>query len=218
MDNPHGADLDPLERTQMEAVLIGAVVGGVLTFLASVLTEPVRDRFFGPKLQLEFTPNNQAFVTMTKEVDRQHRLNLASYVRVLVTNTRKRIAKQCRAYLIDFEVWNPSLRRFEPTKYCEALQLAWSASSSRDLAYYPLDIPKDVRQFVDVVSVREGSTTIRTHVIANLNRYSDLLTQQTGKLRYTVLVAGDNLEPQKTQVVLEWNGNYGEFKEKHAGN
>jgi len=189
---------------------LGLVIGVVLGFLSSVLTEPVRDRLFGPKLQVEFDPDKQGFATHTKD-NIGHDFVQASYIRVLATNKRKRIAKQCRAYLSGVEMWNASLRRFEPTLYCEALQLAWSASPE-GRAFDPVDIPKDVRKFVDVVSVREGSTSIRSHVIAHLYRYEDMLTKQSGKFRYTVLVAGDNMKPQSVKVGLEWNGDFKQYR------
>jgi hypothetical protein len=195
---------------------ISALVGGVIGFLSSILSEPIRNRLFGPKLLVDFNPTQQGCVTMTKEGSPVHGYKNASYIRVLITNKGRGIAKQCRAYLINFEVWNPSRKRFEKTIYCEAIQLAWSASPERP--YDPVDIPNDVHKFVDLASVRENSSTVIVHLITMLNRYVEMLTQEKGRFRYTVLVAGENCKSQSAQVVIEWNGNYGEFREKYAGN
>ena len=192
----------------MEA--LSAFIGGIVGFLASVLTEPVKNFFFGARLKVEFNPEDPGCATDTKESSGQG-FNKASYIRVLVTNTGKSIAKECRAYLKDVEIWNTGTGRFEATEYCESMQLAWSATPKPE-NFLSVDIPNGISRFVDVISVRDHSREITTHVPMVLYRYEEVLQKQTGKFRYTVLVAGDNLKPKSTQVVFEWNGKFGQQK------
>ncbi len=186
--------------------ILSTLVGAAIGFLASILTEPVRDYFFGPRLTLEFNPDKQDFVTPTPAMDRGAMMS-ALYIRVLVTNKRKRIAKQCRAYLVTVDKWNDEYRRFLPTHYCDAMQLAWSACPELQV-YGPIDLPKEVHRFVDVISFWEGASSLRLHSEFLPYRYKDLLTQETGKYRYTVLVTGENFKPVSIQLGFSWDGKW----------
>ncbi|MCK4822519.1 hypothetical protein KA005_42535, partial [bacterium] len=76
----------------------------------------------------------------------------AHYVRIRITNVGRQIAKQCRAYLVNVEKWVESNNDFEPTVYCDSLQLPWSARGSTEEAYRPIDLSRDIKQFVDIHS------------------------------------------------------------------
>jgi hypothetical protein len=189
----------------MEAIYL--LIGGVIGFLSSVLSEPVRDYFFGPKIQVEFDPKKEGFVTSTC-VESSSGVKNAKYIRILVTNEYKRIARQCRAYLVNLESWDPKLKKFVSTIYCDALQLPWSAS--RD-GHASIDIPKNVHRFVDLISTQENKFTPKIHYDVELFRYRSLFLASERKYRYTVLITGDNFDPQSICVECEWGNSWDQF-------
>jgi hypothetical protein len=140
-----------------------------------------------------------------------HTVTDAYYIRVRVTNTGRQIAKQCRAYLVKVEKWNKSTSKFEPTIYCDSLQLAWSARGTTvEEAYRPLDLPKLINQFVDILSTRKIEAGYKIETNPTLKRYAKLFKEH-GKFRYTVQVSGDNVPPVSTKVIFDWNGNWESF-------
>jgi len=202
------------------SLLIGGAIGFVSAVLAPILVEPLRHWVFGPKLKIEFIEGDRGFKTDTKENvivnDPQmsetpiHTVTDAYYIRVRVTNTGRQIAKQCRAYLVNVEKWNKSTSKFEPTIYCDSLQLAWSARGTVEEAYRPLDLPKLINQFVDIVSTRKIEAKYRIETNPKLKRYAKLFKEH-GKFRYTVQVSGDNVKPEFVKVIVDWSGNWENF-------
>ena len=188
------------------SLLIGGAIGFISAVLAPILVERLKDRFFGPKLKVEFIEGNTGFVTDTKEKG----LTDAHYVRARVLNIGGQIAKQCRAYLVNFEKWNRSTGKFEPTIYCDSLQLAWSARANTVEAYRPVDMPRHVPQFIDIVSTRKTEKDYKVMTDPHLYRYEDIFKEQ-GKFRYTVLVSADNVNPASVKVVFEWSGDWHNF-------
>ena len=160
------------------SLLIGGAIGFVSAVLAPIVVEPLKRCFFDPKLKVEFIEGDRGFITDTKE----NGVTDAHYVRVKVLNTGRQIAKQCRAYLVNFEKWNTSTGEFEPTIYCDSLQLAWSARANTKEAYLPLDMPRDINQFIDIVSTRRPKSDYKIMVDPRLYRYEPLF-KEDGKFR-----------------------------------
>ena len=127
------------------SLLIGGAIGFMSAVLAPIAVEPLKHCVFGPKLKVEFIEGGRSFKTDTKE-QAAFTVTDAHNVRVKVLNTGRQIAKQCRAYLVNVERWSESTSKFEPTIYCDSLQLAWSARGNE--AYHPLDAPRDINQFI----------------------------------------------------------------------
>jgi len=177
------------------------IPGFVLGLIGGIISEPIRQWIFRPRLSLEFR-ENQDFITKTIEGLITAPEAIACYVRVRVTNRKWRIAKNCRAYLVNVEVMNSS-GRFEPTEYCDSIQLAWSARG--DEAYFAIDLPKGIPQFLDVISVREISPDIRPEIRVQLNRYR-ALWRRKGSFRFSVQVSGDGLKPVQLSLRCDWNG------------
>jgi len=187
------------------SLLIGAAIGFISAVVSPIVIEPVKRLLFSPRFKLKFKKNDKGFITDTR-VGRSD----AHYVRVRVRIKRYGIAKQCRAYLVNVEKWNASTEKFEPTIYCDSLQLAWSAQedpTEPGTAYRALDIPKGVPQFIDIVSTMRGATTYRVMTKFYLNRYIALF-EEHGKFRYTVLVSGDNAKPKSIKIIFEWKGDW----------
>ena len=179
------------------------LIAGIIGFVSAVLAEPVRRWFFSPKIKADFIEGDEAFITKTK-VGRSD----AHYIRVRVLIKGFGIAKQCRAYLVNVEKWSESTSKFEPTIYCDSLQLAWSAQEE---AYRALDIPKGVPQFIDIVRILRGAKNYEILTKLHLNRYQALFDEE-GKFQYTVLVSSDNAKPKSKKVIFDWSGDWENFE------
>lgn len=188
------------------SLLIGGAIGFISAILAPIVVEPLKHRVFGPKLKVEFKEGDAGFITDTKEGGGKN----SHYVRVRVLNTGRQIAKQCRAYLVDVEKWNISTGEFEPTIYCDSLQLAWSARTNTKEAYLPQDMPRDINQFIDIIYTRNLESGYKIMIEPRLHRYESLFKEH-GKFQYTVLVSGDNVKPVSVKVVFEWSGDWNNF-------
>ena len=182
----------------------------IISFLSgaatAVFAEPLRRWIYRPSLTLEFTVADH-FVAKTRESSGTSVYD-AYYVRLKVTNRRRSLAKGCRAYLIDIERRGSS-GAWEPTEYCESLQLGWSARGTG--AYEALDLPHTVPHFIDVVSPRSVSTTFLPALSLHLYRYEHLFATP-GTYRFTVLVSGDGVKPATLRISFEWTGQWDQFK------
>jgi hypothetical protein len=177
----------------------------VAGFLTAIFAEPIRQRIFRPVLKLEFE-NNDHFVTKTDEGNPP--TDRAQYIRVKATNAKARIAKSCRAYLIDFARRGPA-GSWDATEYCDCLQLSWSAlpGASHDA----LDLPQHVPFFVDVVSTRQTATSFAPALAFTPYRYHHWFSTP-GTYRFTILVTGDNVKPARLSISFKWTGVWDEFE------
>jgi len=175
-------------------------------FLTAVFAEPFRQWLFRPKLTLSFG-SSLDFITKTPETDGLA-IHDALYIRIKVVNSRPRLAKACRAYLVRVE--KRVAGAFVPTIYCDSIQLAWSARRP-DEVYAALDLPRDVPQFVDVFSTRSTSKRFAPSICVLPLRYEGLF-QETGVFRFHVQISGDGVEPVQRQITLHWEGNWEKFR------
>lgn len=193
---------------------VASSLQSVLTFLSGALTalfaEPIRQWLFRPNLILSFD-NDDECISHTFHTSRTPAETgpKAVYIRVRVANTRKRMARDCRGYLVNLEAKNEK-GKFVKTEYCDSIMLHWSCQRP-ETKYLPIHIPKGVNQFLDIVSIEENKNYFRpeTHVI--LNRYHELL-RRTGVFRFTIHVVADNAEPKTIKLIFEWNGDWKNFK------
>lgn len=181
----------------------------IVSFLSgaatAVFAEPLRRWIYRPVLKLEFTQADH-FVAKTPERSGTSVYD-AYYVRVKVTNRSRSVAKSCRAYLVNIERRGHS-GLWEPTEYCESLQLAWSARG--DAAYTAIDLPQEVPHFIDVLSTRAVSASFLPTLSLQLFRYERLFAMH-GVYRFTILVSGDGVKPASLQVSFDWFGQWDKF-------
>ncbi len=180
--------------------LLPSVVGFLGGFLTALFAEPLRRWLYAPRLTLTFGTSNH-FLTRTPEISpsSQHE---ALYVRVKVVNTRSALAKSCRAYLVNVERKGPS-GTFEPTEYCESLQLGWASQAEQ--AFGAFDLPWDVPHFVDVISTRPTSPAFSLATKVTPLRYTQMLLTP-GVYRFTIVVSGDGVKPATIRPSVSWNG------------
>jgi hypothetical protein len=175
-------------------------VGLLGGFFTAVFAEPLRRWLYAPRLALTFGTSSH-FLTRTPEIGPNSQYE-ALYVRVEVVNTRAALAKSCRAYLVNVERKGTS-RNFEPTEYCESLQLAWACQGKRKFDAF--DLPRDAPHFVDIISTRPTSTAFALATEVTPLRYIQMLATP-GVYRFTIVVSGDGVKPVTIRPAVDWNG------------
>lgn len=98
---------------------------------------------------------------------------------------------------------------FKPTIYSDSIPLSWACRGVQ--AYDSLNLPKDIEQFVDVISTRSVSTNFKIEIKLTPFRYR-ILFQEKGKFRFTVQVSGENVESAFIKIVFVWSGVWDKYK------
>ncbi len=181
------------------SVVSGAVSGGVVAIFA----EPVRAWLLGPKVAVDFR-NDAAHVAKTPEVAPQHQ-HMAIYVRVSVTNRRGSLARGCTGYLVKVERKDPATGKYEGESFYDPTQLSWA--SRMDHAYDPVDLPRGVTQYLDVLSTRDFPVNAGFRLETRFKPFRELgLGSKTGMYRLTIMVSGDNFSPTTQRLDFQWTG------------
>jgi hypothetical protein len=186
--------------------VISAIIGGLIGFFAAVFAEPLRQLIYRPKVRLEFGNTSDYRARTLAQDDRPgippHSVCEAYYIRIKVTNTKPALAKKCRAYLVAVEKADET-GQFMPTVYCDSIPLPWACRG--DQAYDPLDLPRGVPHYVELVSTRSVSTDFQPKIRPFPFRYVSLFSEH-GTFRLTILVSGGNIKPVPIRVVFGWAG------------
>lgn len=186
-------------------ILLG-LLSYILGFATAIFAEPIRQRIFKPKLKLEFG-EGQDFKTRTPEATSQSQ-HEAYYIRVKVTNSTRRTARDCRTYLVNIEKRDET-GTFRPTIYCDSIPLAWSCRA--DKAYQGVDLPYGVAQFLDVLTTRSISDYFEPQIMVKPFRYIPLFKEKGG-FRFTIQVSAERANPQFIKLIFEWDGDWENFK------
>ena len=196
------------EDQTLFSILLGVGVGGAIGLLSAVVADQLKQKLFGPKLRLEFA-ENEGFIASTDEHVQANPDDFYSaiYLRVKATNTRKALAKKCRAYLIGVEVENAG--KFEPTRYADSIQLAWSCQGSQ--RFEAIDIPFGVSQFVDVLKTHDRQDVVVPQFLFWPQRYVSLFERRR-RYRLTIQVAGEGVTPAKIRILFVWKGKWDDFE------
>jgi hypothetical protein len=139
----------------------------------------------------------------------------AVYIRVEVMNEKRRLAKQCRAYLVNVEVQN-GRNEFEPTIYVDSIQLAWSCRENGK-EREAVDLPNGVSQYIDVLATYKSSNCFTPQISPFPFRYEELFINSPKTFRFTVQVSGDGVDPVFTTIIFSWKGQWDDF-EVHQAN
>jgi hypothetical protein len=193
------------------SAVLNTFIGAVLGFTAAVFAEPLRQWIYRPKLKLEFNddPGCRARTPEQAQLTGVPVPNIyeADYIRIKVTNTKPFIAKNCLAYLIGIEKPDNS-GTFTPTIYGDSIPLPWSCRGEE--AYGPLDLPRGIVQFIDVVSTRSISNDFTPAIRPIPYRYIGLF--EKGIFRFSVQVSGENVKPVSIKIVFRWTGAWNQYE------
>jgi hypothetical protein len=177
------------------------VTSFILGFVSSVFAEPARQRLFRPVLRLSFSGGEDciAGTPLTGESE-------ALYIRIKVVNKKPRLARGCRAYLVNVET-KSTPTGFAPTLYADSIQLAWSCQVS-GCERNALDLPNGVSQYVDVIATSKANNTFTPQIVPFPFRYQQLFSTKSETYRLTVQVCGDGIEPKVLRLIFVWKGQW----------
>lgn len=192
--------------------LISSILKLIIPFLAGFLTaifaEPIRQLIFRPELKLDFG-DSQDYLSLTPEELADRRRIRAYYIRIKVTNEKRIVAKDCKAYLVNIEK-SDQFANFKPTVYCDSIPLAWSCQNKGE-QYRGIDINKGFNQFLDIVTTREIADFFDPQIKLKPFRYEDIFKDR-GRFRFTIQVTAANADPKTLQLIFEWTGVWDKFK------
>jgi hypothetical protein len=121
-----------------------------------------------------------------------------------------RLAKGCRAYLVGVGVEEQG--EFRPSNFVDTLRLRWS-SQMLDESAKPIDIPKDVSQFADVIATDRSQPHSYAALTTLMPHYCRPLFDERPKaLRLTILVTSDDAKSAMTHLVFRWKGEWDTFE------
>ncbi len=190
------------------------ILGGFLAgFIISVFAEPLRRWVFKPNVQLQFGETNDHICKTPEkrnDIEGKESLGEAIYVKGKVVNESPLIARGCRVYLVNIEKKQPRTGQFEPTSYSDSIPLKW-ASQPPEHVCSPLDLPKDVNQYFDIVVLRDCSSQFDPQLYVRPFR-DEAIFNDTGVFRFTIQLSGDQGISEKLRIIIEWNGNWNDFK------
>jgi hypothetical protein len=178
---------------------LAALISG---FLIAVLSEPLRQWLFKPELDLEFK-KEEDFITKTPMHHGE-----AYYIRVKVTNTKRRVARGCKAYLVNIEKKQQD-GEFHRTIYCDTIQLPWS--NSRNDAFNGVDLSKGVNQFLDVIKTSPALNIFVPQISPRPYRYESLY-REIGVFRFTIQISAENADPKVIELIFTWSGKWDDFE------
>src|ERR1700737_4501404 len=94
----------------------GIVLGVVIGLIVRPVGEQIDRVWFGPKLSLQCNP---FWIPCSGHPSEGHSL----YLRVQVSNTKKRIARNCRGYLVRVREWDFGKQAFKESLFNDSLRL-----------------------------------------------------------------------------------------------
>ncbi len=183
-----------------------AIFSFITGALIAIFAEPFRRELFKPCLNLDFDGKIEDYVSETPERNQATGAkNRAYYIKIKVSNT-KRLAKSCVGYLTNIERFSEKSKKWERTKYSDAIPLPWACLGVKEI-----NLGKEAYCFLDVFSTRDNSNEFRPEVKGIPYRYEEI-PKHPGKYRFTVRVYSENADPGEIKICLEWNGRWDAFK------
>jgi hypothetical protein len=191
--------------SSISAISIANTAVGVI---AGIFIKEIWDYFRRPLVKVSFDEHAEGCRAHTRTGGNPP--SEGYYIRAKVVNSRRRLAKSCRAFLVNVEQRN-ARGEFVPTTpaYDDSLALVWSAQFKEGNP--PIDLPYGISQFVDIVSTDKLSAEFKVHALIPY-RYDNLFNNTPKALRFTIAVTGDDVEPGQVKVIFDWRGKWDNFE------
>jgi hypothetical protein len=183
-------------------LLLSAIISAICGLFSGLLGRLFEEWRYRPRLVVDFSPDTEGFLTEWTRSEGGTQMT-DNYIRARVRNEARRVAKQCRPYLVKVEEVLPSGRN--PTKMVESLVLGWPRG----------DIPKRISQFDDVTAVAKDNN--RPGWIFKTREPSPVLAGYKGTYRLTALVAGDGVAPDGRKIEVIYRGEWEHLRAQDAG-
>jgi hypothetical protein len=188
-------------------LFLSTIISAITGLFSGLLGRLLEEWRYRPRLVVDFSWETEGF---RREWTRSEGGTQITdiYVRARVRNEGRRVAKKCRPYLVKVEEVLPS--GLNPTKMVESRVLGWPRGD-----YDPRDIPKGIDQFFDVVVVVKDNN--QPGWLFKTREPSPELAGYKGTYRLTVLVAGDDVEPDGRKIDVTYNGEWEHLRAQDAG-
>ncbi len=185
---------------------IAPIVSFTAGFFPSAFAEPFHRWLSRPILSLKFTPETGRgcrYVSRTPDKEGDA-VRDAYYVRASVTNSGRRIARGCRAFLTMVEV-----RGFQEdswrTVHEDPLPLPWAFIGPTEQ-----DIPPRLTFFFDVFHLISSDSHFWPSAKPRPLIWNEAFKTK-GTYRLHVLVAGEDIVPSTLTITFQWGGTFDSF-------
>jgi hypothetical protein len=196
-------------RKNVTDTLTGALIAGISAVAGGLLNgayQHLRDRLARPKVVIDFqgTEANQ----VTSEYKIGEKVVSEIYIRARVRNTGHHVAKSCRVFVAALTEVHAS--GTTPTSLKDAKQLAWAGYD-----FSPLDVPRGVDFYVDVVRVSKSDPGWLFSV-QKLFASQTQLKAYRGTYRFRLLVTADNADPAACEIDVVYDGDWHNLRAMRA--
>lgn len=189
--------------------MIQFILGVVIGVIAGTLSEAARRALWGPKICTEFQASRAEFMVKTNERVPLNEPPDAIYVRFKIMNHGHDVARNCYGYLVNIERFVGDA--YEPIGFHDSIPLCWSYLS-RD-AHQRMDVLQGVPQYLDIFSTSDKSKALTPRIVTIPNVYAHFFDEFTaGKLRFSVVVSGEGIAPQRRLFEIDWKGDWKDFR------
>ena len=182
--------------TDLIGPIVGAIAGAAFTIAGMIYNPRIRRWLIGPKLKISFG-DSQEYQRITKL---RGQTEDTIFIRIKVTNSNPTVAEGCQPYLGGVEVRHED-GSYSDNQFCDCIPLAWSAHGEK--RHKPIDIPRWVNQYVDLVSATEGTSNFGVHLRNKLNRYENMF-HEGHYYRFKVQVSAKNADPVFIKIEFQW--------------
>ncbi len=178
----------------------------LLGFFSAVFAEPSRRWLFRPNIVLAFRPKfgvGSRFIALTPEDTNR----MAKYIRASASNKSWVTAKSCKVFLtmIEKEV---EKNHFRPLHH-DPLPLPWAY-----LGASAIDIPPGMEFFFDIFAVNDQENRIEPQTYPMRPHSWKNLLQESGRYKFSVVVAGENLRLVPLSLCFVWKGSFDSVTEE----
>jgi hypothetical protein len=183
--------------------IAGLLVGGAIGFLSAVLAPMVTRLVARPVLKVFYDEIRGCREPVPARDESSGAVVNTIYFHIGVENRNwtRRLARNCRAYLVRLEGDLEGRR----VQYWSSIPLAVSYGEGESAA--TIDVPHGLTAFFNVVVTQECNTGFLLGSASGKtpNRYIPVL-QKAQSLTVTILVAAEDANPKKIRLKAEWNG------------
>jgi hypothetical protein len=172
----------------------GAAIGGGLITGAFDL---IRDWFSRPQLKLEYSGGDDCKVESTWESKGQTETQI--FIRVRLSNSGKRIARDCKVYLVGLtEVSNSTEHK---TNFYDSMELSWPGYPQN---FESRSVPSGIDMYANLVSVSKNQSGWRFQVKQMYASQGNLKAYK-GTYRFRLLAIADNAAPAELFVDVHYD-------------
>jgi hypothetical protein len=166
----------------------GPVIAVFVGWLLGLLTRSLEDRWFGAKLVIDCTGSGSKMDTPD-----------SVYIRLCIRNTKRRTAKDCRAYVVALHEISNGQKIGNNLMY-DSYQIPWAGWS-----FEGRDIPPKVFQYVDLVKFSKAVSGWEFRTNTGFFVDHAAIANRPGTLQFTVTATSNSGVGDEKQINVDYN-------------